>query len=266
MAVHFKEIIAEMERLAPLGLKEAWDNPGLLVGDPDKDIASILLTLDVTAENVAYAVDNGFDAIISHHPVIFSGLKALRTDTYDGRMFASLLSHGLSVYCAHTNLDSAVGGVNDVLARILELEDVRPLGAEGTSAAMGRVGVFREAMKAAEALVFVKNKLNRPVLAYGGTVNEAVIRKVALCGGAGTSFMAEAAAAGADMFVTGDMKYHDAQEAEKEGILLVDGGHYGTEFPVVFELQRILSAAGGEKDWHVDFIVDSTSKDFISYI
>lgn len=266
MAVHFKEIIAEMERVAPLGLKEAWDNPGLLVGEPDKDIASVLLTLDVTAENVAYAVDNGFDAIISHHPVIFSGLKALRTDTYDGRMFASLLSHGLSVYCAHTNLDSAVGGVNDVLAHILELEDVRPLGAEGTSAAMGRVGVFHEAMKAAEALVFVKNKLNRPVLAYGGAVTEAEIRKVALCGGAGTSFMAEAAAAGADMFVTGDMKYHDAQEAEKEGILLVDGGHYGTEFPVVFELQRILSAAGGEKNWHVDFIVDSTSKDFISYI
>ena len=91
MSVAFKAIIDVMENLAPLTLKEEWDNPGLLVGNPEQEVKSVLLTLDVTKENVCYAVEHHFDCIISHHPVIFSGIKALRTDTYDGRMFAQLL-------------------------------------------------------------------------------------------------------------------------------------------------------------------------------
>ncbi len=109
---------------------------------------SVLLTLDVTNENVCYAVDHGFDCIISHHPVIFSGIKALRTDTYDGRMFAQLLSHNIGVYCAHTNLDSATGGVNDALASLLELHDVRPLdGEEGRSIQL-YLNIFHDFSKA----------------------------------------------------------------------------------------------------------------------
>ena len=262
MAVPFKEIIAEMERLAPLNLKEAWDNPGRLVGEPEKEVRSVLLTLDVTEENTVYAAEKGFDAIISHHPVIFSGLRALRTDTYDGRMFRTLLENDIGVYCAHTNLDSAAGGVNDVLASLLELNDVRPMG-EG-EAAMGRVGIFAETLEATEILSFIKTKLNRSVLPYSGACDKD-IRTVALCGGSGAGFLPAAVEAGADLYLTGDVKYHDAQEAVKQGILLVDGGHYGTEFPVVFELQRILSAAGAERNWQTVFAVDPTSRDFIGY-
>ena len=163
MSVSFKAIIDVMENLAPLTLKEDWDNPGLLVGNPEQEVQSVLLTLDVTKENVCYAVDHGFDCIISHHPVIFSGIKALRTDTYDGRMFAQLLSYNIGVYCSHTNLDSATGGVNDVLASLLELHDVRPLdGEEGSS--MGRIGRLAEAMSLADVMEYIKVKLNRPVL------------------------------------------------------------------------------------------------------
>ena len=238
MSVSFKAIIDVMENLAPLTLKEDWDNPGLLVGNPEQEVQSVLLTLDVTKENVCYAVDHGFDCIISHHPVIFSGIKALRTDTYDGRMFAQLLSHNIGVYCAHTNLDSATGGVNDVLASLLEL---------------------------AEVMEYIKVKLNRPVLPYGGKEKE-IVESIALCGGAATCFMNDAVRAGADLYLTGDVKYHDFQQAVKDDIFLVDGGHYGTEFPVVFELQRLLQTESEKRGWEVKFVVDSTSRDFISYL
>ena len=261
MSVSFKAIIDVMENLAPLTLKEDWDNPGLLVGNPEQEVQSVLLTLDVTKENVCYAVDHGFDCIISHHPVIFSGIKALRTDTYDGRMFAQLLSHNIGVYCSHTNLDSATGGVNDVLASLLELHDVRPLdGEEGSS--MGRLS---EAMILAEVMEYIKVKLNRPVLPYGGKEKE-IVESIALCGGAATCFMNDAVRAGADLYLTGDVKYHDFQPAVKDDIFLVDGGHYGTEFPVVFELQRLLQTESEKRGWEVKFVVDSTSRDFISYL
>ena len=260
MSVSFKAIIDVMENLAPLTLKEDWDNPGLLVGNPEQEVQSVLLTLDVTKENVCYAVDHGFDCIISHHPVIFSGIKALRTDTYDGRMFAQLLSHNIGVYCAHTNLDSATGGVNDVLASLLELHDVRPLdGEEGSS--MGRIGRLSEAMSLAEVMEYIKVKLNRP----GGKEKE-IVESIALCGGAATCFMNDAVRAGADLYLTGDVKYHDFQQAVKDDIFLVDGGHYGTEFPVVFELQRLLQTESEKRGWEVKFVVDSTSRDFISYL
>ena len=255
MSVSFKAIIDVMENLAPLTLKEDWDNPGLLVGNPEQEVQSVLLTLDVTKENVCYAVDHGFDCIISHHPVIFSGIKALRTDTYDGRMFAQLLSHNIGVYCAHTNLDSATGGVNDVLASLLELRDVRPLdGEEGSS--MGRIGRLAETMSLAEVMEYIKVKLNRPVLPYGGKEKE-IVESIALCGGAATCFMNDAVRA---------VKYHDFQQAVKDDIFLVDGGHYGTEFPVVFELQRLLQTESEKRGWEVKFVVDSTSRDFISYL
>ena len=262
MSVSFKAIIDVMENLAPLTLKEDWDNPGLLVGNPEQEVQSVLLTLDVTKENVCYAVDH--DCIISHHPVIFSGIKALRTDTYDGRMFAQLLSHNIGVYCAHTNLDSATGGVNDVLASLLELHDVRPLdGEEGSS--MGRIGRLAETMSLAEVMEYIKVKLNRPVLPYGGKEKE-IVESIALCGGAATCFMNDAVRAGADLYLTGDVKYHDFQQAVKDDIFLVDGGHYGTEFPVVFELQRLLQTESEKRGWEVKFVVDSTSRDFISYL
>ena len=236
MSVSFKAIIDVMENLAPLTLKEDWDNPGLLVGNPEQEVQSVLLTLDVTKENVCYA----------------------------GRMFAQLLSHNIGVYCAHTNLDSATGGVNDVLASLLELHDVRPLdGEEGSS--MGRIGRLSEVMSLAEVMEYIKVKLNRPVLPYGGKEKE-IVESIALCGGAATCFMNDAVRAGADLYLTGDIKYHDFQQAVKDDIFLVDGGHYGTEFPVVFELQRLLQTESEKRGWEVKFVVDSTSRDFISYL
>lgn len=127
MSVTVGEIVKVLNTWAPLELKESWDNPGLLIGNPDEPVDKVLVTLDVMMGTVDYAVEHGVKLIVSHHPVIFDGLKSLRTDTYNGAMYQKLLAHHIAVYSAHTNLDSADGGVNDVLANLLGLTDVEGL-------------------------------------------------------------------------------------------------------------------------------------------
>ena len=127
MSVTVGEIVKVLNTWAPLELKESWDNPGLLIGNPDEPVDKVLVTLDVMMDTVDYAVEQGVKLIVSHHPVIFDGLKSLRTDTYNGAMYQKLLAHHIAVYSAHTNLDSADGGVNDVLANLLGLTDIEGL-------------------------------------------------------------------------------------------------------------------------------------------
>ena len=127
MSVTVGEIVNVLNTWAPLSLKESWDNPGLLIGNPDETGDKLLVTLDVMMDTGDYAIEQGVTMIVSHHPVIFDGLKSLRTDTYNGAMYQKLLTHHIAVYSAHTNLDSADGGVNDVLAGLLGLTDVEGL-------------------------------------------------------------------------------------------------------------------------------------------
>ena len=127
MSTTVGEIVNVLKGWAPLSLKESWDNPGLLIGSPDEKVDKLMVTLDVMMGTVDYAIEHGIQMIVSHHPVIFDGLKSLRTDTYSGRLYQKLLAHHISVYSAHTNLDSADGGVNDVLARLLGLTDLQGL-------------------------------------------------------------------------------------------------------------------------------------------
>ena len=159
MAITVGEIVKVLTEWAPLSLKESWDNPGLLVGSPDEPVQKIMVTLDVMRDSVDYAVAHGVNLIVSHHPIIFSGIKALRSDTYDGEMYQKLLAYHISVYSAHTNLDSADGGVNDVLARRLGLREVTGL-VPGVKETLYKVAVYvpeshseavRQAMAAAGA-------------------------------------------------------------------------------------------------------------------
>ena len=120
-----KDIMNQIERLAPRELAEKWDNIGLMVGDPDQNVNTVFVCLDVTAENVAAAIDYKANMIISHHPLIFTPLKRVVEDDVTGSIIRTVITNGLSVYSAHTNLDHADGGMNDVLAEKLGLEGVR---------------------------------------------------------------------------------------------------------------------------------------------
>ncbi|OBZ34001.1 Nif3-like dinuclear metal center hexameric protein [Megasphaera sp. DISK 18] len=372
MSVTVGEIVKVLNTWAPLSLKESWDNPGLLIGNPDETVDKVLVTLDVMTDTVDYAVEQGVKLIVSHHPVIFDGLKSLRTDTYNGAMYQKLLAHHIAVYSAHTNLDSADGGVNDVLAGLLGLTDIEglvpvsedklykiavyvpeshgdalrkaladsgagyigkysdcsfttkgegrfkaheganpfigtvgkvetaaeerietivperglktvlqamiaahpyeepaydiyPLKNAGHAFTMGRVGNWPTPEPAMAVLQKIKDILHRDALSYAGNT-DVTVRRVALLGGGGAGFIKMAKNAGADLYLTGDVKYHDAQEAFKQGLVVVDGGHFGTESPVVDDLCRRLQAASEERQWGIDCRRDPTSQDMIQYL
>lgn len=333
-----------VDALAPRRFAEGWDNVGLLLGDPAAEVSRVLLALDVRDSTVALAVNGGYNVIVAHHPLIFKPLKSLRADTPLGRKLAALLAHGIAVIAAHTNLDTAPGGVNDVLADRLGLdpdtcaplaakhdpwlklavfvpaehaERVRRalfdagagrlgkyseasfsvsgrgtfkpqvgaqpfLGAVGeratveeerlevilpavreravvrallaahpyempafdlcalrntsplTDYGLGRVGRLPQPVSLATFVERVRESLSTPVRVAASRPLDAVrVRTVGLCGGSGAEFIDAAKFAGCDVYVTGDVRYHEAQHACELGLPVVDAGHFATEQPVV---------------------------------
>ena len=250
-----------VNRLAPRHLAEEWDNPGLLIGDPATEVKKIFVCLDVLDETISRAIELDAQLIVAHHPLIFRPIKNVRFDLPHGRKIARLIKNDIAVFAAHTNLDSAIGGVNDVLARKLGLIDVKMFGNEEIS--LGRLGTLETPLTADEFALHVKNVLN------AGNVRlidagDFPISKVGLCGGAGAEFIQKAKFFGAQAFVTGDVKYHEAQAAVENGIHVVDAGHFATEFPIVDELANYLRDE--LKDFDIETIEDTSSKDFFTAI
>ena len=261
-------VLEALERIAPKRLAEEWDNPGLLVGSPAQEVHKILTCLDVTDEVVAEAIDLGADMIVAHHPLIFKGIKKLRTDLPLGARLQKLMVHGIAVVAAHTNLDTAEGGVNDVLAKAIGLTDIQPFAAkaeEGAEPTLGRIGYLPESTAIEDFARQVKAAL--PVshvrLVKAG---EKKVKKVALCSGAGSEFIAKASFLGADAYITGDVKYHEAQQAVEMGLHVIDGGHFGTEFPVAAVLaERLMEELSGLKG-EVEVVTDTLSCDVFAVI
>jgi dinuclear metal center YbgI/SA1388 family protein len=346
MSVTCKHIMQAMECLAPQHLAEEWDSVGLMVGNPDKQVKQLWITLDVTLELVEAAAAAQVDMIVSHHPLIFKAIKCLDTSTVSGKIMEKLLQANIAVFSAHTNLDCAVGGVNDILAQTLQLQDIQLLtvnsseklvklvifvpkdyeqavfvaitkaGAghigryshctfassgtgtflplEGTHPFIGEQGLLArvdemrvetilpeglvtpvlEAMRAAHPyeevaydLYPLHNQLQTTGLGRFGTIQpvslqkfaqqvkqllhtdvvsivgraEQMIRTVAVCGGSGADLIKQAKESGVDVFVTGDVKYHDALDAAALELAIIDAGHYPTEQPVVTYLAHYLN-------------------------
>ena len=263
--VKCQDVMDVMEHIAPKRLAEDWDNPGLLVGSPEGEVRRILVCLDVREETAARAQTEGFQMIVAHHPVIFRGVKKLRTDLPDGRLLGALLRADVAVFTAHTNLDCAEGGVNDVLAARIGLapESIAPLGhAETLSESLGRVGKLPALMDARKFAEQVKKGLGAANVRFVSGGSHAV-KKVGLCSGSGAEFIERAAFLGCDAFVTGDVRYHDAQRAAALGIHVIDAGHFATEQPVVEILAARLAEALGEK---VDIVADDTARDFFETV
>jgi dinuclear metal center YbgI/SA1388 family protein len=360
-----------MERLAPRDLAAGWDNVGLLVGSPEQEVASLLVTLDVTPQVADMAATAGAGMIVAHHPLILKGLTAIRTDAPPGRTLAVLLAAGIAVYAAHTNLDAADGGVNDVLAARLGLTDVRPLTADGrekllklavfvpeshvegvrqavAAAGAGHIGNYSHctfqtpgtgtflplagtkpfigeqdkleyaaefkletilpqrlaarvinAMLAAhpyEEVAYDLYALENPGRPYGlGRVGrlpaaeplaafvervktalalrsvrvsgpeERRVATVAVCGGSGAGLFNAAADAGADVLLTGDVKYHEALEAASAGLTMVDAGHFATERPAVDAVAAHLAACAAAEGWGVTVKTDDKSRDIFRF-
>lgn len=364
--VTMKDIAQAIESQAPLQLQESWDNCGLQVGSMSSSVQRVLTALDVTSEVVAEAIERQVDAIVTHHPMIFKGIKSINTDTMQGKMIKDLLCHSINVYSAHTNLDVAGGGLNDEVARRLGLQGIQGLeetgrdvaykvavyvpvahseklrkalgdagaghiGAyshcsfsvagegrflplEGTNPFIGQVGAIETvpeervetvvpkkllgqvlaAMKEvhpyeeiAYDIVALENayaahyigrigNLSQPLsieefkevlqsvfphsqLRWGGA-KPSSIQRIGLCTGSGAEFIKVAAKQKADVYITGDVKYHDMQLAKELGITVVDAGHYGTEYMSQSLLKQMIEKSFTADE--VEVIESNVQRDF----
>ncbi len=232
MSAVVNDIIKIMEGIAPAGLAESWDNAGFLIGRRDNAVKKIMVALDVSPEVVEQAVAQKVNMLVTHHPPIFKPLKNICDNNWQSTLLLKCIENGIAVYSAHTSLDSVLGGVNDVLAAKLGLKNIATLvnnGGEGGS--LGRVGILPQKMSFDDFCAMVKRVLGLEFVT--GVSAGKDVHKVALCGGAGIDFIGEALEHGADTYITGDIKYHEAQNAAFSGLNLVDATHQGTELPIV---------------------------------
>lgn len=222
----------------PRELSASWDNDGLmLTGDPTRSVSKILFALDVTPDVAAYAEKIGADLILSHHPMIFKGLRRIDGGDPLSKMVVRLIRANISVMSFHTRLDAAEGGVNSILAEDLSLSDTERFGPVGEE--MGIVGNLPSAMPFDAFCAFVKSALGAPMLiAARGNVD--TVKRVAVLGGSGRDFIEDAMRVGADVFVTGEAGYHPMTEASRNGLAVIEAGHYYTEIAYSRYFERLL--------------------------
>ena len=236
------EVMAELENYAPTGLAEDFDNVGLLVGDKNRDVTSVLLTLDVDMGVAREAKAKGANLIVSHHPMMLDGIKKITTDTPLGRCLNYLIENKIAVYAAHTNLDSTQGGLNDILAGLIGLQNSMPLTGDMADSGLGRVGNFEAPTTIAELAQKLKSLLNLPYIRFTGSGNDEVIC-AAVCSGSGAGLIGEVIRAGAQVYITGDMKYHNVRDAADEGVNIIQVGHYDSEIIAPQLFRQILEPA-----------------------
>ena len=240
-----QDILTFVETLAPRNMKMDWDNVGLLCGSRSAEVTKVLVALDPFEHVCKEAADLGAELIVTHHPLIFQALKSVTDETSIGRGIMELCRHGISAINAHTNLDCAPGGVNEVLAQTLGLSNIAVIFPSGTDIAGNEWGLLRSGMTEecalSDFLAHVKTVLGCEGLRYvdGGKP----VRKVAVGGGSCASGMLEALGAGCDTFVTSDIKYNQFWDAKDLGLNLIDAGHFHTENPVVAVLAEKIAAA-----------------------
>lgn len=232
--------------LAPWALAEPWDNVGLLCGHPGWPVERILVALDVTDAAIDRAEAIGAGLLVTHHPVLFGGTKTLREDDPDLALVARLVRSKIALIAAHTNYDNAPTGVNDALAEALGVSDIQPL-EHGL-----RIGAYEGTGKGLAD--HARLALGDVVRVYGDP--ERPIRRVAVCGGAGGEFWPIAHGAGADVYLTGEIKYHDALPAVASGLTILEAGHRATERVAMNALKRDLQKRIHEIQYNVMVFVE----------
>ena len=222
-----------LETIAPRHLQESYDNAGLIVGDPDREVTGVLTCLDSTEAIVAEAVERGCNLVVAHHPIVFRGLKSITGRNYVERTVIAAIKQDVAIYAIHTNLDNVrFQGVNERIAQRLGLEELellspKPAPEVEQPVGSGMMGVLPEPMAERDFLAHVKERMGAGVVRHTELLGRP-IRRVALCGGAGSFLLPQARAAGADVFVTADYKYHEFFDADGQ-LLIADIGHFESE-------------------------------------
>lgn len=264
MAMKFDDVVQMIEGIAPEYIQESWDNSGIQISTGKMEIGKILTSLELTDEVVEEAIREDADMIITHHPLIFGGIK--RVDFRDpvGSMILKLINAGISVYSSHTPFDKIEGGNNDYLAELIGLRDISGFTDGNEVDMIGRIGILQHPMMLSSVVDLLAQQLNidSNEIRFVGDPNQ-MITTVGLCTGAGADLMDLAAANGCQLFITGDLKYHDAQNAKAKGIAVIDAGHYGTEKSFADNFADKLRSVAGDRLEVVESKVDIDPFEFL---
>ncbi len=268
MTLRIQDIIEHLDQEIPFDLAEKWDNVGLLVGNPNQEVKTILLALDPTTSLIEEAVQRNADTVLTHHPAIFKPLATINTSQPEGRLVAAAISNNISLIACHTNLDSVVNGVSDILARRLGVKDVQPLcpsatGAEGSG--LGRIGRLDAPWPGKKYLEKVVDVLRLPALPVAGPIPEQ-IETVAVCGGSGSEFAAVARNLGADVYISAEIKHNIARWAEECHFCVIDGSHFATEQAAVQLLAERLAYMTKENGWQLNVLQSETERHPFHYM
>ncbi|MDP9982994.1 dinuclear metal center YbgI/SA1388 family protein [Pseudarthrobacter oxydans] len=262
-------ILLAVEELWPESLAEDWDEVGLVAGRPSAGVSRILFAVDPTLEVIEEAIEFGAELLITHHPLLLKGVTSVAATTAKGRAVHRLIESGTGLLTVHTNGDSAVGGVSDVLADALGLQNVAPLtpAANGLpEEGIGRVGDLEEVLTLGDFAARVFGIL--PAVAGGVRVSgdrDGLVRRVALCGGAGDSLFGEVRASNADVYLTADLRHHPASEAREEAVndrpYLIDVSHFASEWLWLPAAAEALGNVLGDQGHDVEIRVSTTNSD-----
>lgn len=234
-----KEIIRFLEQVAPPCYAEKWDNIGLLVGDSEKEIHTIFLAVDATDRVIEEACQKGADMLVTHHPLIFSGMKSVNEEDFIGRRVRRLVKEDICYYAMHTNFD-IVGDMAGLVVNKLPFKETEVLHKTVQEYGLGRIGNLCQPVFVKQFVEIVKEKLKLPnVILYGD--KEKIIERVAIMPGSGDSEIGEAIRQGAELMVTGDIGHHDGIDALAQGLMIIDAGHYGLEKVFVEHMEHMLN-------------------------
>ena len=231
------DIISAIESFAPLSIQESWDNSGLLVGSPEQEVNGVLIGFDCTPALVDEAIGCGADFIVTHHPLIFSGLKRISPDDPTGLALIKAVKAGIAVYAAHTTADKVIGGVSGTMAARLGLKNVRVLDEETEGIGLGAVGDLESPMDSEEFIKYVKSCFGLSVARCSRPIDIPVDR-VAMCGGSGSSLIGKAMEAGAQAYICGDISYHHF--FTPKNFMLIDIGHFEGEVEICRVLYSVI--------------------------
>ena len=237
-----KDIAAVIERFAPLSLQESYDNSGLVVGRYDDEVHRALLAVDVTEAALDEAEAEGCDLIITHHPIVFHALKRFNSASYVERCVERAIRSGIALYACHTNLDSAQGGMSWRVGEMIGLRDMRVLQPSPSDASVG-FGVVGDLCRREDAVEFlrrVKQLFEVGAVRHNFIPDGREVQRIAVCTGAGGSLIDTAVAAGADLYLTADLRYNDFMRGEN-GMIIADIGHFESEICAIQILFDILS-------------------------
>ena len=253
------DISKRIEKMAPVFLKEDYDNVGIMVGDPQQEVKKVLLALDCTNEVLAEAVENNCDMIIAHHPLLFRRPKSIVKGDLLGDKVIKLIKEDITLYACHTNLDSARNGINETIVKMIGFESdeiIEPHDKnDNKDCGIGRIIRLNKSITLNDVIQKVKNNLNIKELRVAKGRDE--IKTIAVINGSGQDFFDAAKRLGADCIITGDTTYHFVSDYKEMGINIIDAGHFGTEFTVFIKTLEFLK----EEFTDVEFINSTKSKD-----